>query len=217
MRKVKSKSREFNCSLCSDSKHVFSPESNSWLKCNCLIEEQKNKNYKRAGVPVRFFASKWRDILKEYKVRTQNALTDLISDCDKMSKGEVQSNWFSVFSHSHQARSLVQSLVLKSACDGGIDCAVVTIRDLIDFQFDSSEKNERCLQFPVLLIVCGNEPSHKYNQHSLESVLKSRWEKQLMTLLICETAPDKLATIYGSDRIGEFVTEDFREIRLDPK
>lgn len=207
--------KAFDCSLCSDSKHVFNKKKNTWIKCSCLVKSISDSKYRDAGIPERFKNCSWKTMLGTHRILSKNAFTQLMKSCGEMRKGVKSELWFTVFSHSHTTRTEVNSLILRSACDGGLSARGLDIQALIDMEFEKT--GDRYKTADVLCITCGSEPSHKWNKHVLESVLKKRWGLKLFTVLICEVKPSSLNTIYGSSRIESFIEEDFREVSLEPK
>lgn len=201
------------CKLCNDTRHVWDEDRSLYVPCSCLLERQRRKRYRKAGIPERYNDETWKTFAKTYVVRSLSSLVGVVRE---LRGGNVQGDWALVHGRPTRARSLCAALTLRSACDGGLNCRRYDLPELIDAEFQPGRGRE-CYEVPVMLIEVGGEPTNKWNRVVLEKALHKRWEASLFTMLVVDGDPQRVFESYKSSKVLLATNERFVRVRLSPK
>jgi len=201
------------CRLCGGSRHVFSEERGGYVACECLQRKQRTDSYRRAGVPGRYDNETWRTFVEAYTVER---VRSLLAVAKSLKAGDTDPQWILAHGRPTRARMLVASLVLRSACDGGLEGRLLDLPKLIDAEFQPG-RGEDLYRMPVLVIEVGSEPGNKWNTVVMEKLVHKRWEASLFTMLVVEGEPTRVLNSYKSSRVTLAASERFLRVRVGPK
>lgn len=199
------------CEICQGSKHRWDEDREGYVDCHCLARKRQGDRYARAGVPQRFLGETWRLALKAHtftgKVRA------LLREVSTLRQRERSDGWFLIRSKSSKTRATVAALILMAACDGGHECGYVTVKDMVDIEFDRQDRlDATVLDRAVLIIDAGQEPPHRWNRIVLENTLKERWGDGLFTVVITGRIFQRLEALYNSPVLEEFLRYRFKRV-----
>lgn len=205
-----------SCKLCSGSRHVF--VDGGWKPCSCLKKKKAIERYRRAGIPARFIDETWSSFLESYSV-TNGSKRALIEQAKMLKDGRPMEPWLVIHGHPASGRVIASTMLLKAACDAGLDSFATDIPTLIDAMFDREPEYvpDQINTLAFLVVTVGNEPKHSYNSYALEKLLQTRWARNLSTVLVSEIDASRLHGSYGSAIVGEMLTRNFKEVWIGPK
>lgn len=201
-----------SCETCGGTRHRYDDESRAWVKCECAAKEERCRKYERAGVARRYWKETWKGFLRYHKIQPMKSL---LLEVAKLSQGRASSGWFVLTGRPSAARNRMASLVLISACSGGIGARSVTLPGLIDVEFQHEDRG--VYRAPVLVCYVGSEPAHKWNRHVIEKLLRIRWGDGLFTLLVAEVGLGRLTSFYKSGVFAESLTDRFIKVEVSEK
>jgi len=202
-----------SCKLCDGSRHRWCEDRGGYVPCECLREKHRTERFQRAGVPTRYDAETWKTFVATYAVKD---VRGLLAVAKELKAGNVEADWVLVHGRPTRARMLAAALMLRSACEGGLEARSVDVPKLIDAEFQPGRGKE-FYELPVLIVELGGEPGNKWNKIVLEKCVHQRWEASLFTMFVVEGEPNRVASNYKSTRIVQAVSRRFTKVRLDPK
>lgn len=201
------------CKLCDGSRHRWCDERSGYVPCECLKEKHRAERFVRAGVPTRYEAETWKTFVNTYFV---SSASRLLRTAKELRGGNVEAPWSLVYGRPTRARMLAAALMLRSACEGGLESKSVDVPKLIDAEFQPGRGRE-FYDLPVLIVELGGEPGNKWNKIVLEKCVHQRWEASRFTMFVVEGEPDRVASNYKSTRIVQAVSRRFTKIRVGPR
>jgi hypothetical protein len=138
-----------------------------------------------------------------------------LSELREMVKEKRGTKWYVVLGDPPSALEYICTMVAKEACQNDDSARVVTLMDLIDIEFakgDDGGLDPR--KVGVLCLKLGSEPAHKWNKVVVEKILKYRWDRELLTVVIAEEDIDRLDSYYRSRIVTEFLTDRLTRIMV---
>ncbi len=185
-------------------------ENGRWVACPCLQTSRSEARYREAGVPLRFDDETWRTLAATYEVPELRLLADVAK---VLKRGEQPEDWLLVHGGPTRGRSLVMALLMRAACDGGLDARAVDLPGLIDVEFEKGRGAE-FYRLDVLAIEVGRESPNKWNRVVLEKAIRQRWADKRFLVLVAHRDPSRLPSLYRSPVLEDAFEEKFRRVRV---
>lgn len=196
------------CSECQGSRHRW--VGGRWVACRCLLEERRQLRYRKAGVPPRFDDETWRTFAAAYEVPRLKLLAGVAKT---LQSGEQPEEWLLVHGRPTRARTLAMALLMRAACDGGLQAMAVDLPGLIDVEFEKG-RGQEIYRHDVLAIECGREPPNKWNRVVVEKAIRQRWADKRFLVLVVHGDPSGLASRYRSALLEDALGEKFKRVRV---
>lgn len=207
------KSRGKECRVCDGSKHRWDKKRKVYVPCVCLKRKQETLRYRKANIPRRYHQETWRTFTETYRATGMRQLLEVAAT---LKEGDNTAPWPMVYGLPARARSLAGALMLRSACDGEIDCMGLDLPTLIDAEFQPGRGSE-FYRLPALVVEVGGEPANKWNKVVLEKLLHQRGEYDRFTMFLVDGDPPRVSTKYKSATIATAFTEQFFKVKVAAK
>jgi len=183
------------------------------VECECLRAARVEARYRRAGIPPVYIGETWRTFLAAYEVSDPRVLLEAARALKAARGGH---RWVLVSGRPTGARDLAAALLLRAACDGGLEARRIDVPSLIDVEFAPGRGRE-VYDLPVLALEVGSEPVNRWNKVVIEKAMRDRHAERRFTLLVTERDPGALASLYKSGQIEEAVRGRFDKVRVGPR
>lgn len=143
-------------------------------------------------------------------------LASLLGVAKKLQVGDREAPWVMLHGRPAKARQIAAALTARAACDGGLTAAMFDLPTLIDIEFNRGEATDDIYKVDAAVVEVGGEPSHKFNRHVFERLIRTRWNTDRFTMLVVDGPPGRLGTKYGSQALSESFKEKFKRVKVEP-
>lgn len=170
------------CRKCNGRK--FRLKEGKWVRCKCLRKQKLTSQYIQARIPSVFHTKTWTKLKKSYSESIEGIdrvkyTADKVASRQRARSIIITGDESVTFSAAH--------LFLKAVIDGGLSAYSVTVRELMDAEFN---KEDRALLGPafscdVLFLRMACPPltnnSRQYASHGVEKLCLHRKTNKLFT------------------------------------